>query len=1574
MAPAWRRQAPPALQFGTVAVADSLQRTFPLRNAGEAAVDFTWVGGGPFSLEPLTGSLQPGESATITVVFEPKQALVYDVKVRITSESALVSMALTIASLTQARCTFGNDLPPVTVSLRGVGKYPFVRPSTGTLDFGPVVVGTSVDKAVQLLNATPAACDFAVSREHPQDTDAVFAVSLTGGRLAGDAQMPITVTFTPSAPGAFTREAFVVTTPGGTPMLLTCTGTAVSPGVRCSATAVAFGPVAVGSVTAQRFVQLDNTCGDLAVRYAFDSCTGIDGPAVFEFTDAAGVVPPKGFAQIGIAFRPGTSAVYHRRVTILLADAPPLGLDLLGTGFTPKARPPDVGLPELLAWRAASAADDLAVAPCYMAAASGDPSCGMVVEVLDAGGEACSSHGVLDFGAQQPLRAPPPSRQVRVTNTTRHTLEVFWHKLLLPEGAPPAASHSQSTFVVLPEAADVEPGDTATFRVSFRPAAAATVYATRLEVYSHAKAQRSWRMADPTDTVLPPWGCALTCVGHTHGADVTAGSLLPDVRLMLPGTAFGQAPSAKGSIPTVAFPPAWARSGTRQHSVYRTITLVNSEAGRHVAWAVVPPKEGSPFSVRPTAGVLAPDAHAVLCLAFTPTQGGTCTSSLAFLLNGAPAPVLSCALWGIACTPQLALSTSLLHLRPTCVGTSTLRRLQVRNPTRLPLVAKWVMPLHEGDSGQAVLTHDCSDGFTLAGRDELDVTWTFAPHTVGPFDALAALHCWPAGEHGGPSEAQETARVRIFGDGAPCALRIEPPMVAIGALGVGTTAEVAVTVFNDSQAPLNCTWAPAAPSPGACTLMPQAASVMRLAARSSMSVVLTLRQGALGESVSTIQLVVARTRPGGAAGDAAVAPSAALEVRSIGEMPRLQVCAATCAGLSPASAWEHLRCDALNAALASGDGDEAVHVPVGVAAAGQPPSLAHFWLHNPSLVAAHWSFKLASEPEVSPERWAQASLVPVPDQDERLMDDSSAPASRTLFDLAPRSGVLEPGATVRVAVAYSHEQAGRHVVGAHFKVAASASGSHGAATSPLRLLLTGRTLRDGSTPALHGPGVELHRGHSMRAVLPPQPLGLLAPAILSVPLRSAAACDCTYALDTGALEELTRAALGFPVLRCLNPKGWIPARGATALHFAFRPVVAAPIHAAMPLLLMCASHSGGAEDGVSPGGAEVISVELSARGYHPLAPSAAQHAVHPAMDAALTMEPPPGVPGQLGALQPAAVAFPPVAPGGRATVQVRVMPPAHETGAASPPCVRFAWELGEGSLPAGATLSAVPGHGWVTPEGVICTLTLHAPTKPCMLRTTLCCLFTPADAAAPKPGAAAAPPSSGLAALRGSRAARVARLEAAVAEEEGGGGGDAEEVFAQHGAKLGRPLARPPRPPRTHVIYAATISSALKRPLALRDALPAAEVGAAAPTADVAVLDVWCAIAQPSFEADGSSAAFVDDYTDLDTDFAGEAAEEARDMVSELLVGSGGADGMLSPRVSTASVASAYSTAGTVVVDRTLEELLSGQDWEVWDDEDGLDGGTGDEEQDIHPEEADAEAVAACDSFLDAVEGLLDIQ
>jgi len=1469
----------------------------------------------------------------------------------------------------QAECSFGDDVPPVRVALCGVGKFPFVRPSTPSLDFGRIVVGSSVEHPLHLVNATPAACDFTVSSEQQlDDNDGVFAISASSGRVAGDARLPVTVTFTPNAPGAFSREAFVITTPGGAPTRLTCMGTAVSPGVTCSAKAVSFGPVAVGQVSTQRFVQLDNASGEVAVRYMMDACTGGSGPCVFEFSGAVGVIPAKGFVQVGIVFRPGTAASYHRRITIILADAPPLGLDLIGTGFTPKARPPEVGIADLLSWRTATlghrsrhqCVDDIdEAAHAYMASATGDPTSAILVEVPDT-----DSPGVIDFGPAAQAPGSPLSRQVVVRNTTRHTMEVFWHELAAGGGG--SAATASSPFVVLPDTADIEPGDSATFRVAFQPVAESTVYGTRLELYAHAKSQRSWRLADPTETVLPPWGCALTCVGHTHGANPDR---LPDVRVMVPGAAFGRNTARTPLL--VSFPAAWA---SEHHTVYRTITLVNSEKTNSVAWAVAPLAAGSAFTVRPSAGFVGPDSHVLLCVAFTPTQAGSCSATLSFLLNGTPAPSLECHLHGIGCTPKLILSTSLLQLRPTCVGATSVRRLCVRNPTRLPLAAKLVVPqmgvenhANGSSSNSAVLTHDRGDTFIIAGRDEHDVTFTFAPAAVGSIDVQASLQCWPHLSAAGCSiDALETSGVRVLGDAAPCALRIEPANVDLGHLGCSTHANVAVTLYNDSGAPLECTWAPSTPTAGLLT--PQAtagvSSILRLAPRSSTPAVLTLRQSSLGETVTRIALApVCHTMAAQLHADSAVATK--LEVRSVGEAPRLRVFAATCHGLSVSDAWRHLRCDAINAALSASQGD-AVHLSVGVAPVGAKASVIHLWLHNPSLVAAHWSahleggsFGVVSAAHL--EGGGDASTIPVP----------FCGSTKTLFDLAPHAGMLAPGQTVRIALAYGHEAMGVHSSIAFLKIATAPG--RGAASSLVKLMLTGRTLRDARTPALCGPGVD-RSGLRLHANLQPHPLGLLAPALLSVRLHSAAACDCTYTLDTTALDGLTAKHSGCSVLTCLNPSGWIPAGSATALHFAFRPVVAAPLAVTLPLVLVCAA---ALDDSLAPPAAEVISVALTARAYHPLhAMQPTIDGLHVLMNTSLSLEAPPALPGQLGAIEPSSAAFPELPPSGTASIQVRIMP-LPGNGATEAGSVHFAWELGEGALAWGASLSVVPATGRVMPGGVICTVTLAAPSTPCLLHTTLRCVFTPHDCT---------PASTGVGALRGSRAARVARMEATLRGDaqlcEAGHVDDKEEVIAQHGFCIGRPLIRPPRPERKSIIYAATISSALKRPLALRDApspaTPAATTQALAAAVGlaksihVAVLDLWAPVELPA--SDEMSLPFEDDYVDLNTDFACETRDNVPDLPSDS--GACMADASVvaaTARASSSSVVSTRSyasTTATILVDRAVEDLLDCDEASLGDN-DGL-GEEGTDSIVISPEDADTQAVEACDAFLKAVEDLLD--
>jgi hypothetical protein len=68
--------------FGFVGAAETLSRAFPLRNAGDTAVQFAWSVAPPYTIEPASGTLAPGESASITATFAPLRAAVYDIEAR----------------------------------------------------------------------------------------------------------------------------------------------------------------------------------------------------------------------------------------------------------------------------------------------------------------------------------------------------------------------------------------------------------------------------------------------------------------------------------------------------------------------------------------------------------------------------------------------------------------------------------------------------------------------------------------------------------------------------------------------------------------------------------------------------------------------------------------------------------------------------------------------------------------------------------------------------------------------------------------------------------------------------------------------------------------------------------------------------------------------------------------------------------------------------------------------------------------------------------------------------------------------------------------------------------------------------------------------------------------------------------------------------------------------------------------------------------------------------------------------------------------------------------------------------
>jgi hypothetical protein len=56
-----RAQAPPVQEFGFVGAAETLARSFPLRNAGDTPVAFAWSVASPYTMSPQLAASHPAK-------------------------------------------------------------------------------------------------------------------------------------------------------------------------------------------------------------------------------------------------------------------------------------------------------------------------------------------------------------------------------------------------------------------------------------------------------------------------------------------------------------------------------------------------------------------------------------------------------------------------------------------------------------------------------------------------------------------------------------------------------------------------------------------------------------------------------------------------------------------------------------------------------------------------------------------------------------------------------------------------------------------------------------------------------------------------------------------------------------------------------------------------------------------------------------------------------------------------------------------------------------------------------------------------------------------------------------------------------------------------------------------------------------------------------------------------------------------------------------------------------------------------------------------------------------------------
>ena len=130
----------------------------------------------------------------------------------------------------------------------------------------------------------------------------------------------------------------------------------------------------------------------------------------------------------------------------------------------------------------------------------------------------------VDFGACSRNRAVE-TKTVTVTNNSRAKMTVFWggqdqsrvaDDLDDARIARAAAAAEKNPFSVFPEQADVRPGQSQEFRVSFRPTKDHAYYFRQLECFAYVKSMRSFRQVTE-ENFTPPWTCAVRALGHTFG-------------------------------------------------------------------------------------------------------------------------------------------------------------------------------------------------------------------------------------------------------------------------------------------------------------------------------------------------------------------------------------------------------------------------------------------------------------------------------------------------------------------------------------------------------------------------------------------------------------------------------------------------------------------------------------------------------------------------------------------------------------------------------------------------------------------------------------------------------------------------------------------------------------------------------------------------------------------------------------------------------------------------------------------------------------------------------------------------
>ena len=287
-----------------------------------------------------------------------------------------------------------------------------------------------------------------------------------------------------------------------------------------------------------------------------------------------------------------------------------------------------------------------------------------------------------------------------------------------------AAAAEKNPFSVFPEQADVRPGQSQEFRVSFRPTKDHAYYARALECFAYVKSMRSFRQVTE-ETFTPPWTCASVRAGaHLRATARRAIGFMPKCRFTAPRTP-SAVPAHGGGRATRTRRVALINDG----DVAVSFEFPDKRRGVDLVPTLDEDDElgGSPFSpLTPRRASCTPGRSPSSRSASTRGTSEPRREILVCALNGSTEHALALDVRARGHVPEARVGAdNSFVFKPTCVGAVTARDVDVTNVSRINVLYEWDIP----EKLASTIAWSPAGGM-IRGGETVPSQWTFCPQKI----------------------------------------------------------------------------------------------------------------------------------------------------------------------------------------------------------------------------------------------------------------------------------------------------------------------------------------------------------------------------------------------------------------------------------------------------------------------------------------------------------------------------------------------------------------------------------------------------------------------------------------------------------------------------------------------------------------------------------------------------------------------------------------------------------------------------------------------------------------------------